>query len=41
MDQKDFDLLYAIEMSKNYPGMVLRNDYAALQTRISELMAIA
>lgn len=34
MNQKDFDLLYAIEMSKNFPGMVIRNDYAALASRI-------
>ncbi|MDP4282288.1 MAG: glycosyltransferase [Bacteroidota bacterium] len=32
--QKDFDLLYAIEMSKNYPGMVLRNDLKVLEERI-------
>jgi len=35
MEQQNFDLLYAIEMSKNYPGMVLCNDYSALEERIS------
>ncbi len=35
--QKDFDLLYAVEMSKNYPGMVIRNDYSALSERIGAL----
>ena len=34
--QQDFDLLYAIEMSKNYPGMIIQNDYAALIKRIKE-----
>ncbi len=35
MEQKNFDLLYAIEMSKNYPGMVMRNDYSALKERLN------
>ena len=35
-NQKDFDLLYAIEMSKNFPGMIIQNDYAALTKRIVE-----
>jgi len=34
MSQKDFDLIYALEMSKNYPGMVLENDYSELKERI-------
>jgi len=34
MDQKKFDLLYALEMSKNFPGMVIENDYQYLQERI-------
>ena len=36
INQKDFDLLYALEMSKNFPGMVIQNDYAALTERIVE-----
>ncbi len=35
--QKDFDLLYALEMSKNFPGMVIRNDYADLKSRIAAM----
>ncbi|MBL7137771.1 MAG: glycosyltransferase [Bacteroidales bacterium] len=35
MAQKDFDLIYALEMSKNYPGMVLENDYQELRERIA------
>jgi predicted glycosyltransferase len=31
MNQANFDLLYAIEMSKNFPGMVIRNDYQELE----------
>ncbi len=37
--QENFDLLYAIEMTRNFPGMVLRNDHKALQERIYELTA--
>jgi len=37
MDQKNFDLLYAIEMSKNFPGVVIRNDYRELRERIQQL----
>jgi len=36
MVQKEFDLIYALEMSKNYPGMVLDNDYSELKERISK-----
>lgn len=35
MEQKNFDLLYALEMSKNFPGMLLQNDYSVLEERIS------
>ncbi len=38
MGQHDFDLLYAVEMSKNYPGMVIRNDYKILEERIRAMM---
>ncbi len=37
LKQQDFDLLYAIEMSKNYPGMIIQNDYAALIKRITRI----
>jgi uncharacterized protein (TIGR00661 family) len=37
MDQDDFDLLYALEMSKNFPGMVIRNDYKVLKELIRGL----
>jgi uncharacterized protein (TIGR00661 family) len=33
--QREFDLIYALEMSKNYPGMMLDNDYKDLQERIA------
>lgn len=35
--QKNFDLLYAIEMTRNYPGMILRNDHKILRERIQAL----
>ena len=35
ISQKEFNLLYALEMSKNYPGMVLDNDYGELKNRIA------
>jgi hypothetical protein len=35
MSQNQFDVVYAIEMSKNYPGMVIRNDYKDLTARIT------
>ena len=38
MSQDDFDLLYALEMSKNFPGMVIRNDYRALEERIRNIL---
>ncbi len=34
MPQREFDLIYALEMSKNYPGMVLDNNYGELKERI-------
>ncbi|MCX6306703.1 MAG: glycosyltransferase [Bacteroidetes bacterium] len=37
MNQRDFDLLYALEMSKNFPGMVIRNNYRDLVEMIREL----
>jgi len=38
MDQNDFDLLYAIEMSINYPGMVIQNDYKELKELIRSMI---
>lgn len=38
MPQRNFDLIYALEMSKNYPGMVLNNDYKDLRERIGEVV---
>ncbi|MDP1621291.1 MAG: glycosyltransferase [Bacteroidales bacterium] len=38
MRQDDFDLLYAIEMSKNFPGMVIQNNYKVLEEEIKALM---
>jgi uncharacterized protein (TIGR00661 family) len=38
MPQKNFDLIYAIELSKNFPGMVIRNDYQVLVERIRLLI---
>jgi uncharacterized protein (TIGR00661 family) len=37
MDQQQFDLLYAIEMSKNFHGMIIINDHQALKERIGAL----
>ncbi len=37
MDQGTFDLLYALEMSKNFPGMVIKNDLGLLDARIAAL----
>jgi len=37
MDQESFNLLYAMDLSNNYPGMVIRNDYTILRQRISAL----
>jgi len=37
MPQKNFDLIYALELSKNFPGMVIRNDYKELSERIRHL----
>jgi len=39
MPQKTFDLIYALELSKNFPGMVIRNDLTALEERIRALLA--
>ena len=35
MPQFHFDLLYAIEMTRNFPGLVMQNDYKALGERIA------
>jgi len=37
MPQYHFDLLYAIEMTRNYPGFVMQNDYRILEERIREI----
>ncbi len=34
MPQRHFDLLYAIEMTRNFPGLVMSNDYKILEERI-------
>lgn len=36
-EQRVFNLLYALEMVKNYPGMVLENDYLFLKERIMKI----
>jgi predicted glycosyltransferase len=37
MSQRHFDLLYAIEMTRNFPGLVMQNDYKTLEERIGEI----
>jgi uncharacterized protein (TIGR00661 family) len=37
MPQGHFDLLYAIEMTRNFPGLVMSNDYKILEERIREV----
>jgi uncharacterized protein (TIGR00661 family) len=37
MPQFHFDLLYAIEMSRNFHGLVMKNDYRLLEERIMEI----
>ena len=37
MPQRHFDLLYAIEMSRNFHGLVMQNDYKILEERIREV----
>lgn len=37
MPQDRFDLLYAIEMTRNFHGLVMQNDYKALSERIKEI----
>jgi UDP-N-acetylglucosamine transferase subunit ALG13 len=39
MKQDHFDLVYALEMAKNFPGMMIPNDYSTLKDRIRELSA--
>jgi uncharacterized protein (TIGR00661 family) len=41
MPQRHFDLLYAIEMTRNFPGMVMQNDYNALGERINAIREYA
>ncbi len=38
MPQDKFDLIYALELSNNFPGMVIRNDYKALEERIHSII---
>jgi hypothetical protein len=40
MPQHHFDLLYAIEMSRNFHGLVMQNDYKALEERIREVKRV-
>jgi UDP:flavonoid glycosyltransferase YjiC (YdhE family) len=40
MEQRSFDLIYALEMSRNYPGMVIHNDFAVLRERINRISNI-
>jgi UDP:flavonoid glycosyltransferase YjiC (YdhE family) len=37
--QDNFDLVYAIEMTRNYPGMVIENDYKDIEERIRYFFA--
>ncbi|HPS74355.1 MAG TPA: glycosyltransferase [Bacteroidales bacterium] len=37
MTQENFDLIYALELSRNYPGMVLGNDYRVLDEAVRDL----
>ncbi len=39
MAQWNFDLLYALEMSRNFSGMVMSNDYQLLDERIKSLFS--
>ena len=41
MGQNEFDLLYALEMSKNFPGMVIQNDFKALEEQIEAIKRLA
>lgn len=40
MPQDRFDLLYALEMTRNFPGLVMSNDYKALEERIREVKRV-
>jgi uncharacterized protein (TIGR00661 family) len=40
MPQHHFDLLYAIEMTRNFPGLVMQNDYKILADRIQEIKKV-
>ena len=35
--QQTFDLLYALEMSRNFPGLLISNDYQLLEERIKSV----
>lgn len=37
--ESEFDLVYSLEMSINFPGMVIRNDYRDMTERIRGLLA--
>ena len=37
IEERQFDLLYALEMSKNFPGIIIRNNYKTLEERIGLL----
>jgi uncharacterized protein (TIGR00661 family) len=38
MKQENFDILFALELSKIYPGMVIRNDESDLAGRVNDLI---
>jgi uncharacterized protein (TIGR00661 family) len=38
LKQENFDILYAVELSKNFPGMVIRNDEKELKEKINRLI---
>jgi predicted glycosyltransferase len=40
MNQDDFDLLYAIQMSVNFPGMIIQNNYKDLEDQIQEIIKL-
>lgn len=39
MNQDDFNIFFALEISRNFPGMVIRNNEADLEERISFLIS--
>ena len=40
MKQENFDLLYAMELSKNFPGMIIKNDEKDLMERIRKISSV-